>query len=283
MSMNIDRLPPKSIKESDAPMEDMLETLSDFADAIGGPAWRQRRTKSTGIERTIELYIDENHEFNDYEQRALFSDGEVETIEVAFTAERFMPDDDEEENSDFNNHYLLSYSSSFPLPDLSFIPEPYREQLAKEQQDDLDAILEKGQPDIIDEEAEPDAIVETNTVCYAINQHSGEITYNQSIEYSSGDVVIEGAKYTSDIEQSTSQDEYMDGCVIVEKSTDRSLSADTVTDHIITAHEIEDIVTKQENGMEVAGNTSEQHAMRIRAILSLVSNGIRSYRHNSIQ
>lgn len=276
--MNIDRIISKSIRENEAPVEDMLEGLETFADTIGGPAWRQRRARSASIERSIALYLDEEQELLDVDREMPDIDGDEEEISVAFTALRVAPDPDDEEVTDYSNVYKLSYSTSLPLMNSADMPDEYRQELDEELSIDSDATLLA--PDLSDDD-ENCSIFETNTLEYTIYQVDGSIEYDQFVEYDCGDINIKGACYSSKLEATSIHHPDMD------KHNEEWLTAlmpipeeniSDVGDQILIMHDLEEIISSSHARMELLGQSSETHAIRVLAILSLISNGIRPYR-----
>jgi hypothetical protein len=293
--MNIDRVTPKYIRENKAPVEDMLEQMETFADSIGGPAWRQRRARSTSIERSITLYIDEDQEIldNDIEHDEVDDadsdahhdqsdipdiESDSEEIAVAFTAYRTAPDPDDQDITEYSNVYKLSYSTSLPLMSAADMPSEYREKLEDELATDSDAAL------ILSSEtdsSEDCTIVETNTLEYTIIQADGSIEYDQFIEYTAGDIHIHGATYSSKIDSTSihhpdidkHSEEWLPALLPTEE-----YSTGTIGDQILIMDDLENIVSNSTMRMEIIGQSSEEHAIRILAILSLISNGIRMYR-----
>lgn len=289
--MNIDRVIPKSIRNTKAPVENMLEGLEVFADTIGGPAWRQRRARSTSIERSITLYLDEDQEIlddneaemldtdSDHEEKEIpdiESDGEE--IEVAFTALRIAPDPDDEDVTDYSNVYKLSYSTSLPLMSAADMPSEYRQELEDELAIDSDATLVVSDKT---DDSEECTIIETNTLEYTIYQADGSIEYDQFIEYNAGDINISGATYSSKVEATSvhrpdmdrHNEEWLPSLMPINE--DR---VGTVGDQILIMNDLEGLVSGTHMRMEIIGQSSDEHAMRILAILSLISNGIRTYR-----
>lgn len=259
-------------------METMLDELEVFASTIGGPSWRQRRARMTSIERSVTLYLDEEYETLDSEQQLLHNQEDGEEITVAFTALRVAPDPEDEDMTDFSNMYKISYSTSLPLSRLTDMPDEYRQQLVEE------LILDDNSD--TDTNVEPDmsgiaAITETNTIEYTIYQVDGSIAYDQTVEYDCGEINIPGATYTSAIEvtavhhpnQDDHNEEWLASTLAINKD-----SAENVGERVLIMNDLEKIVGDTRSKMELLGQTSEAHAIRIIAILSLVNNGIRTYR-----
>lgn len=276
--MNLDRIIPKSIRDNNTPVETMLNDLEAFADTIGGPAWRQRRARMTSIERTVTLYLDEDYESLDSEQQILHNQEDGEEIEIAFTALRVAPDPDDVDMTDFSNIYKISHSTSLPLSKLSDMPDEYRQQLVEE-------LMLDDEP-ITDTHAEPDmsgvaAITETNTIEYTIYQIDGSIAYDQTIDYNCGEINIPGATYASAIEvtavhhpdRDSHNEEWLTSTLAINED-----SVDNVGERILIMDDLEKIIDDSHSKMELLSLTSEDHAIRILAILSLVSNGIRTHR-----
>lgn len=261
--MNIDRIIPKAIRENDSPIEDMLEALEEFADTIGGPAWRQRRALSTAMGRSICLYLDEDHEQLSPDDQPDYGVGEGELIEVTFAALREPGDDDE-----IYNTYKLSYATSLPSPNLATIPDVYALQLAEELDDDP-------------ESDDSDVVVETNTVEFTVYQEDGVIHYNQAIDYAIGDIVVRGQTYNSEIEpivvHGLDVDNASDECVAIDGTIERGAAAD-IAERIFLAEELSTIITDRRQKIELLGNSLEEHARRVLALLSLVGCNVRPYR-----
>jgi hypothetical protein len=276
--MNLDRIIPKSIRENGTPVETMLDELETFANAIGGPAWRQRRARMTGIERTVTLYLDEEYETLDSERQILHNQEDGEEIEIAFSAHRVAPDPEDDDMTDFSNVYNISHSTSLPLSKLADMPDEYRQQLVEELMLDDDSST--------DTSVEPDmsgvaAITETNTIEYTIYQVDGSISYNQTVEYDCGEINIPGATYTSEIEvtavhhpnQDDHSEEWLTSTLAINED-----SVENVGERILIMDDLEKIIGDTRSKIELLSQTSEDHAIRVLALLSLVSNGIRIHR-----
>jgi hypothetical protein len=280
--MNIDRITPMSIRKNEAPVEDMLEGLESFANTIGGPAWRQRRARSASIERSIALYLDEDQEFLDPDRELPDIEADEEEVSVAFTALRVAPDPDDDEMSDYSNVYKLSYSTSLPLISTADMPAEYRQELDEEIAIDSDtALIEVDKP----EQDESHTIFETNTLEYTVYQVDGSIEYDQFVEYNCGDINIKGACYSSKVEATSVHHPDMD------KHSEEWLAAlmpipeeniGAVGDQILIMNDLEKIISSSHARMELLGQSSEVHAIRVLAILSLISNGIRPYRPKNV-
>lgn len=280
--MNLDRLTPKSIKQCPHPVETMLENLETFADAIGGPAWRQGRARGTSLERTVALYMDEDYEVSDPEVQQPLGECDEEEITVAFTARREVSEADETSDSAFCNLYKLSYSLCLPLASLDDMPAEYRDELKIEM--DLDADAEtKSDTATIGKTEETRTITETNTIEYTIRQDDGSIEYSQYIDYNCGDIHIEGANYSSEPEEATAihapQKDNLAEEWLPQNSEITTERLDAPEVRIMLFQDMERLVTDHKHRMEIVAQSDEAHAVRVLSLLSLISNGIRTYDH----
>lgn len=279
MSMNIDRMTPKAIRENDQPIEDMLESLEEFANTIGGPAWRHGRALSTSLSRSITLYLDEEFELFHPDKRPKYCEGESEEIEISFTALR----EPSEEDGQIFTIYKLSHEMSLPLGTRSdAIPEPYASHLIAAIEADKEALEEAHRYD--EDESEEDApgvFVETNMVEYGINSEDGEIDYLQTVEYRYGNIPVSGASYDSDIVVQSIHHERRDGLAeeyMIPKNNIIEDSVGDIGERILIAYDLGTVVTDPAMQLELVGHSSEENARRVMAILSLIGCNIRPYR-----
>lgn len=282
--MNLDRLIPKSIRNDSTPVETMLETLESFADASGGPLWRQNRARKTELMRTLTLYIDEDYEMCNPEVRKPLREHDGEEIEISFTAERIPMDDDEDDLNGFSNLYTISHSVSLPLADIFSMPQQYQEELLQELAIEDDEI-EGAEMQILRNENNPGtgtgdntSILETNVIKYTISEEDGTIEYEQYIDYTCGDILIKGAEYTSDIDATSvhgnGMDEHSEEWLSAEVGVDDD-RVEALGERIFLLDAIEEISTDERHRMELLSQSNEQHAVRILALLSLIGANIR--------
>ena len=283
--MYIDRMIPKAIRENDSPIENMLESLEEFANTIGGSAWRQGRARSTSISRSIDLYLDEDFELLHPDERPDYCEGESEEIEISFSAIR---EADEDDATLFFNTYKLSYETSLPLgPRSDDIPEPYASHLIaaiaadKEDREDARRENEKNGIQQSDDDNEPKVFVETNMVEYTIAGVDGAIEYLQTIDYQYGDVPVSGAVYDSDLEVRRVHHKKIDGHAkefVMPGDTITQEAADNLGERALIANDLEKLVTDPALALELVGTSNEENARRILGILTLISCNIRPYR-----
>ena len=282
--MNLDRIPPKSIRNTDTPTKDMLESLEFFADAIGGLAWRRHRARFTGMTRTVVLYLDEDHELLDGDKQVLHDEQDGEEIEVAFSALRVAPAEGEDEITAFSNKYMLSYNVCLPITDIALMPEEFRDQLTEE----LAAFggTEESNDDTDTESPANDyetTTTETITIEYSIDQAEGTVAYEQTVEYDCGEINIPGASYSSElgvlaVHEPTRDNNAEESLVEILPITQDC--AENIGERILIMDDLECIISNERHRMELVGQSTDDHAMRILAILSLIGGGIRRNKYS---
>jgi hypothetical protein len=272
--MNIDRVIPKSIRESKHAEEDMLDALETFADAVGGPAWQQRRARDTELTRRLTLYIDEEYETLDPEDRQPLRENDGEEIEISFSAERIPVEDPELFEYDFSNLYRISHSISFPLHGISDMPLKYQEELIatlrEDDEDSSSAVENLNLDDLI--------ITETNLTKYTVDQVDGAIGYEQYVDYSCGDILIKGAQYTGELDEVAIHDPERDTLseewLTAELGVDED-QAPSLEERILINEEIAALAGDERHRMELLARSSDDHAIRILGLLSLIGANIR--------
>jgi hypothetical protein len=260
----------------------MLESLEEFADTIGGPAWRRGRAAMTSMSRSITLYLDEDYELFPPDERPDYCDGESEEIEVSFTAFR----EPNEESGELFNTYKLTYETSLPLGmHHDAIPEPFASQLVAAIAAEKEAQEEERRENLntaaSEDAATPGAFVETNMVEYTINSEDGTIDHLQTIDYRYGDIPVSGAAYDSSMEGEPVHHAAKDGHAEEYMVAKTDITEDSVRDigeRILIAHDLEVVVTDPAMNLEIVGHSSEENARRVLAILSLMGCNIRRYR-----
>ena len=271
--MNIDRLIPKSIRETTHPEEDMLDSLETFADAIGGPLWQQGRVRSTELTRTLTLYLDEDYETLDPESRQPLKEDEGEEIEISFTAERIPVEDPDLFANDFSNLYRISHSVSLPLHSIRDMPLQYQQQLEEALQED-----DEDESSIIPDDPNQLTIIETNLTKYTIDQVDGAIGYEQYVDYTCGDILIKGAEYTGEFDEVAVHDPQRDTLSEEWLTTELGVEnehADSLEERILIHEDLSNITSNQRHRMELLARSSDDHAVRVLALLSLIGANIR--------
>jgi hypothetical protein len=284
--MNIDRIIPKTIRNHESPMEVMQDTLENFADTIGGPLWRQRRVRKNELTRTLTLYINEDYETQDPEDRRALRETDGEEIEIGFAVERMPLSDDANDFADFSNLYTITHSVCLPLPNIQSMPEHFQEilaaELAADDSDDETALMHL--PTVEKDFSNELSIMETNTTTYTISQEDGSIEYRQFIDYNCGDILINGAEYTSEAEATAVHGAGQDGMGDEWISAEAGVSedqVDAIEERILILEDITNIASNERHRMDLLGQASEDHAIRILALMSLIGANIRRRKRTS--
>jgi hypothetical protein len=198
--MNIDARRSNRIQNSPKPFGDMIDSLEDFSDRIGGLAWRQHRARNVIFTRAIVLYLDEDSEhlkrsINPKKNKLLLDgEGMGEQIEVKFEASRVRGD---RTTDDFESMYEISFSHSLPLNTLDDVLPEYLERVEAEITDESALPLAESTLTPIGKPKQF-SISEHRTTTYTIDPNDSTLRYGYEISYVGSDFTIDGPSFWSD-------------------------------------------------------------------------------------
>lgn len=269
-------------KYDEAPLEDMFDELEEFAEIIGGKPWRTRRARTTAIQRTVELYLDESYEQLPLQKRKFDRELDGELIDLEFSATRVDIEgegdpEDEDDFDKFKTMYRLEYSVGLPLPDLSSVPDEYRRQIEAFLEEDEEKLRESGAPAYLPPPAP--SVIERHTVEYVIDSYEEMIDISEAIEYTGGDFTVTGPSYDStDFEATAVHHPDMDKLNAEYTSADGTIEpeqCENIGDRLLALGSLEVLMYDPAAKIELLGRSSEEHAVRVLALLGIIRQGFR--------
>lgn len=270
--MNIDSPRLNRIRHSDAPVEDMMTELEEFANRIGGPAWRQHRARHVMMKRAISLYLDEdNGELFNPGSYHINNEPDAEMVKVGFKAYR-VPSDEPE--ADYSNRYILTHSHQLPIYELEALPEALREHVA-EHAKNTDMTSDKARSR---HRRDPLIVNERRKTKYTIDQEDGAIDLRTRIDYIGEDFFIQGEKYKSNKVDSIVHFPEFDGNANEYVSSNKEIQQEQVTDmdemmrvtlqfHELLEHYCDETI--------LAGQSYEDHAIKVLSLLAVAKSSLR--------
>lgn len=263
--MNIDRQTPERIRQSADSFDEMFGDLSDFADIVGGKAWQNNRSRRVGLQRSMSLYFDDLGDPETISDALCLDETpEAEDIAVSFDAEKDLFD-----NGYFYTSYDIGYSHELPV-NFGDIPEQYQEQLREQMRDyntDNDTQLALEQLTTISE---------IHTHRYSILEEDDTIAYSEEVTYLwAGSIEVEGQSFHSINQREIIHGKNVDGFAYelgqYEDQVESQTSDDPET--VIYDHKFAEMTDDNED-IDTLFHSSDEHARRIRALLSLLGSDL---------